>query len=127
MLGLTTISSLFARLAPSRRSKEVLHSFSNGLIVIKKNAPAADPSYVHSMAFDPDTEKVLGAWAKVVNGREHFTSVSAAEHPRATPTALASLALKKAIEESRLHTLTACYGYALASQEAVAAKRTRKK
>jgi hypothetical protein len=96
-----------------RRNSEVLQSFQAGLIVTKKGSPTGEAHLIHSVAYDPDTEQVLGAWAQVVNGKTHFSSVAAADYPKAKPSELRAHAIRTAVDEVMLESTPALREYSL--------------
>lgn len=72
--------------------------FSSGLVV--KNG---EVSLIRGVAYDPATETPIGAWGRVmVDGVEHYTSISLHGYSRQKLEQAPAAALAKAMEQARI-------------------------
>lgn len=74
-----------------------------GLIVKRQDGVVSTRSRV----YDPDTEKLLGAWSsiKLTDNRELYGEAAAAEDPRASASELIKKAMAQALDYQSLQTL----------------------
>ncbi|MEW6542485.1 MAG: hypothetical protein AB1411_02615 [Nitrospirota bacterium] len=85
--------------------KDELKNYRSGLYVKKIHGPDSEVVCIGAI-HDPETEKVLGAWGEVVNGRTTFVEVSIADYPNLTPSQLRAMALKEAVAKNREYTIS---------------------